>query len=150
MMEHLLADAAGAPPQDASRDLDAPLPVPDAAAPPGDDGGQDAATFADATTSADSSANPIEPPDVAPTADQPTPLPTSVATPRVHDAMRVLSRMQIDLDLATEGKRAATYDEVDDAFDNAIKALGIRLPSARAADEAGIRATTAISPPMTG
>ena len=52
------------------------------------------------------------------------------ATPRVNDAMRVLSRMQIDLDIATGGKRPATYGEVDDAFDNAVKALGIRLPSA--------------------
>ncbi|MEO6217730.1 MAG: hypothetical protein ABIO86_17005 [Sphingomonas sp.] len=58
--------------------------------------------------------------------------------------------MQIDLDLVTEGKRAATYGEVDTAFDNAVKALGIRLPLARAADEAGIKAAGAISAPMAG
>ena len=51
-----------------------------------------------------------------------------VAAPRAHDAMRVPSRMQIDLDLVTEGKRAATYGEVDAAFDDAVKALDIKLP----------------------
>jgi len=53
----------------------------------------------------------------------------TAATPRINDAMRVLSRMQLDLDVATGGKRPATYEEVDTAFDNSIKALGIRLPS---------------------
>ncbi|GAA0335366.1 hypothetical protein GCM10009087_52200 [Sphingomonas oligophenolica] len=64
-----------------------------------------------------------------------TPAIAASAPPRVNDAMRVLSRMQIDLDVLTEGKRAATYDEVDDAFDNAIRALGIRLPSIPAAGD---------------
>ncbi|MEO8375975.1 MAG: hypothetical protein ABI471_12160 [Sphingomonas bacterium] len=72
------------------------------------------------------------------------------AAPRVNDAMRVLSRMQTDLDVLTEGKRAATYAEVDDAFGNAIKALGISLPPAGTGIDPDVKAAAAIAAPATG
>lgn len=76
----------------------------------------------------------------SPNPDQPPASPATLASapiaaapveqpaPRINDAMRVISRMQTDLDVATGGKRPATHQEVDTAFDNTIKALGIRLP----------------------
>ena len=85
---------------------------------------------ADAMGETESNPSALAPPISAPYQPRASFAPSAAPPPRINDAMRVLSRMQIDLDIATGGKRAATYEEVDTAFDNSIKALGIRLPSA--------------------
>jgi murein DD-endopeptidase MepM/ murein hydrolase activator NlpD len=129
MTEPLLPATAGEPPHEASSDLNISVPASDATAPAGDDGGQDSATTVDDTAPADTNAPSVATPDATPAPYPPTPEPTSTAGSRVNDAMRVLSRMQTDLDLVTEGKRAATYGEVDTAFQNAVTALGIKVPA---------------------
>ena len=62
-----------------------------------------------------------------PSPDQPAPVspaePDRAVPPRVNLGMRVLSRMQLDLDILTGGTRPATYEEVDEAFLHAIRAV---------------------------
>ena len=151
MTEYLLPAMAGEPLDPTASDNNGSLPVTDAADAGGDSGGRKVPISAGDPSSTDTGPAPTEPPVAAPIPDQvtspPSLQPAGTAPPRANDAMRVLSRMQTDLALATEGKRAATYDEVDTAFEKAVTALGIGLPSARAADEVGT--TAAASAPMT-
>lgn len=73
---------------------------------------------------ADGTGQPRQP---APSPDQPASAPPAdpgqADPPRANPAMRVISRMQLDLDTLTGGTRPATYDEVDEAFLHAIRAV---------------------------
>ena len=124
--------AAGEPLDPAFDDVDGSLAVTDIADAVGGDGAQGEMTPVDDGSSADAGHEPPVLPDTATRSDGSASFAAmrtaEVAAPRAHDTMRVLSRMQIDLDLVTEAKRAATYGEVAAAFDDAVKALDIKLP----------------------